>query len=243
MTTTDVIYLVKEMAICQYVLIIHSPHLCGLPGFRAPHAYVQPAGIRCRQVIADEEFEGWATRLKEEGNGGVGDAGPLGLPWQLTRPVGGREGVEVEMQAAEQGGAHGQDSAEHAPLDGHGADDSLEYEMDDLDLQQFLLDALGEYDAREGAGEGGSEEFMLLSLEEDDEGNFVLDTDLLGSHGGRKVKAVEGDERELLVKAIKRFLENKPEAKRDHAGGEDATEPEERDDSEGSASGRHRDEL
>ena len=46
MTTNDQIYLVKELAICQYVLIIHSPHLCSLPGFKV------------EEVDVDREQEG-----------------------------------------------------------------------------------------------------------------------------------------------------------------------------------------
>jgi protein OS-9 len=71
MTTTDIIYMVKELAICSYVLILHSPHLCSLPGFRAEHKAVEPAPIRCRQVISDEEF---ANRRRAE------EDGMLGLP-------------------------------------------------------------------------------------------------------------------------------------------------------------------
>ncbi len=59
MTTGDTIYMVKEMAICQYVLIIHSPHLCSLPGFKAENVDVEPAGIRCREVVRDDEWETW----------------------------------------------------------------------------------------------------------------------------------------------------------------------------------------
>ena len=59
MTTSDTIYMVKEMAICQYVLIIHSPHLCSLPGFKAENVDVKPAGIRCREVVSDKEWDTW----------------------------------------------------------------------------------------------------------------------------------------------------------------------------------------
>ena len=244
MTTTDVIYLVKEMAICQYVLIIHSPHLCGLPGFRAPHADVQPAGIRCRQVIADDEFEGWANRASDGGD--VRDAGPLGLPWQLTRPVGGREGVQVEMQetaGAQVDGQSGHSASGSASGDGADGGDTLGYEMDELDLRQFLLDALSGYASGEGNGEvtgdGTTEEFMLLSLEEDEEGNYVLDTELLGGEGA-KLKAVEGDERELLLKAVKRYLESKPQVRRDLSDGTDGAGT---DETEEAVVDRPRDEL
>ncbi|ORX33983.1 hypothetical protein BD324DRAFT_605342 [Kockovaella imperatae] len=69
MTTTDIIYLVKEMTTCQYVVVIHSPHLCSLPGFRAPQVDVEPAGIQCRQSISDQDFESWFSSPKEEREG------------------------------------------------------------------------------------------------------------------------------------------------------------------------------
>lgn len=75
MTTSDVIYMVKEMTICQYVLIIHSPHLCSLPGFKAENVDVEAAGIRCREVVSDEEWETWRQ----------GGAETLRLP--LARPT------------------------------------------------------------------------------------------------------------------------------------------------------------
>ena len=59
MTTSDMIYMVKEMAICQYVLIVHSPHLCSLPGFKAENVDVDAAGIRCREVVSDNDWEKW----------------------------------------------------------------------------------------------------------------------------------------------------------------------------------------
>ncbi len=75
MTTSDTIYMVKELAICQYVLIIHSPHLCSLPGFKAVNVEVGAAGIRCREVVSDDEWETWKR----------GDSETLRLP--LARPA------------------------------------------------------------------------------------------------------------------------------------------------------------
>ena len=66
MTSTDVIYSIKEMAICQYVMIIHSPHLCSLPGFHASRPDVESAAIQCRQVIEDEDWEQWRTDVEEQ---------------------------------------------------------------------------------------------------------------------------------------------------------------------------------
>lgn len=66
MTGTDMIYMVNEVAICQYVIVIHSPHLCSLPGFRPTTAQdIKPAPVRCREVVSDEEFAEWEERKDE----------------------------------------------------------------------------------------------------------------------------------------------------------------------------------
>lgn len=66
MTGTDMIYMVNEVAICQYVIVIHSPHLCSLPGFRPTTALdIKPAPIRCREVVPDDEFAEWAQKADE----------------------------------------------------------------------------------------------------------------------------------------------------------------------------------
>lgn len=60
MTSTDVLYMVKEITTCQYVVVIHSPHLCSLPGFRPSSSdHIVPAPIRCRLVVSDGEMEDW----------------------------------------------------------------------------------------------------------------------------------------------------------------------------------------
>ncbi|BEI83897.1 hypothetical protein CcaverHIS002_0405010 [Cutaneotrichosporon cavernicola] len=63
MTGTDMIYMVNEVAICQYVMVIHSPHLCSLPGFRpATAADITPAPVRCREIVPDDDFAEWSER-------------------------------------------------------------------------------------------------------------------------------------------------------------------------------------
>ncbi|KAJ7273627.1 hypothetical protein B0H12DRAFT_501422 [Mycena haematopus] len=53
MATTDTIAFVKESKTCAYVLVVHTPRLCGEPGFMTRDAGEQ-AAISCREVIADE---------------------------------------------------------------------------------------------------------------------------------------------------------------------------------------------
>jgi protein OS-9 len=66
MTSNDMIYMIKELAICQYVMVVHSPHLCSLPGFKVEHTEIKPAAIRCREVIGDEDFAKWSEGPKFE---------------------------------------------------------------------------------------------------------------------------------------------------------------------------------
>lgn len=55
MTHSDSIYLVKELATCSYVLVIHSPHLCELPGFKPEAAIGQVESVKCRPVVGDDD--------------------------------------------------------------------------------------------------------------------------------------------------------------------------------------------
>jgi len=50
MATTDTILFVKETKTCAYVLVIHTPRLCGEPGFIS-RKDVGEAYIRCREVV------------------------------------------------------------------------------------------------------------------------------------------------------------------------------------------------
>ncbi|WVF69689.1 hypothetical protein IAT40_004468 [Kwoniella sp. CBS 6097] len=67
MTTGDMIYMIKELSICQYVVIIHSPYLCGLPGFKSRDlGAIESAGIQCRQVVEDDEFAEWEKEQEQK---------------------------------------------------------------------------------------------------------------------------------------------------------------------------------
>src|SRR6202012_1408980 len=50
-TTTDAIMFVKETSTCKYSLVIHTPRLCGEPGFKSRAEQTEAAQIRCRQVM------------------------------------------------------------------------------------------------------------------------------------------------------------------------------------------------
>lgn len=51
MTMTDTILFVKEAKTCSYVLVVHTPRLCGEPGFRSPRDTSEESLIRCREVV------------------------------------------------------------------------------------------------------------------------------------------------------------------------------------------------
>ena len=48
---TDNILFVKEARTCSYVLVIHTPRLCGQPGFRSQYDSDEAALIRCREIV------------------------------------------------------------------------------------------------------------------------------------------------------------------------------------------------
>ncbi|KAJ7109287.1 hypothetical protein C8R44DRAFT_802106 [Mycena epipterygia] len=54
MATTDTIVFVKEAKTCSYVLVVHTPRLCGEPGFMSSKDAGEQASISCREIVAGE---------------------------------------------------------------------------------------------------------------------------------------------------------------------------------------------
>ncbi|KAJ7709999.1 hypothetical protein B0H17DRAFT_915783 [Mycena rosella] len=54
MATTDTIAFVKEAKTCSYVLVVHTPRLCGEPGFMSSKDAGEQASISCREIVAGE---------------------------------------------------------------------------------------------------------------------------------------------------------------------------------------------
>ncbi|KAJ7063211.1 hypothetical protein C8F01DRAFT_1131963 [Mycena amicta] len=52
MTTTDTIAFVKEAKTCSYVLVVHTPRLCGEPGFMSNRDATEQALISCREIVS-----------------------------------------------------------------------------------------------------------------------------------------------------------------------------------------------
>jgi len=51
MESSDHVLFVKETKTCSYVLVVHTPRLCGEPGFKSRRDAGEEAQIRCREVV------------------------------------------------------------------------------------------------------------------------------------------------------------------------------------------------
>lgn len=141
MASADMIYMVKEVRTCQYVMVIHSPHLCSLPGFRPFTANdVAPAPIRCREVVSDKDFEEWfRTKDQEKPR----ETGFLQLPAWSEEPE--------EKKAEKEKEAHG--LGEVLEGIGKGVDAATM-----RDIEQLVKNAFGEGAVIEGLNFGEAEE-------------------------------------------------------------------------------------
>jgi protein OS-9 len=201
MTTTDSIYLIKETSICNYVMIIHSPHLCGLPGFRADHSDVEMAKVRCREVISDSDFEKWVSG--EE----------VVMPFLTIGK--GLGDVEVVDGGDKSGlGESGEGRLEGMAAGANGDKGVYEeIQMGDGVSITGLKDALSQL--LEGGGVEGEEgEVMLITLEEGEE-QVILQTDIIGGEGEA---GGNGIDKETILKLVKEYLRKKDKPKRDEGG-------------------------
>lgn len=60
---------VKETSTCKYSLVIHTPRLCGEPGFKSRAEHTEAAPIRCRQIMDDPPPSGEGS-LRESAHPG-----------------------------------------------------------------------------------------------------------------------------------------------------------------------------
>jgi len=51
----DKILLIKEASTCNYVLVIHTPRLCGEPGFKSERDTQEESVIRCREILNEHD--------------------------------------------------------------------------------------------------------------------------------------------------------------------------------------------
>lgn len=66
MTMTDTIMFVKETRTCEYVLVIHTPRLCGEPGFKSQLDQVPETEIQCREVLNDDGPDSSSSSSSDE---------------------------------------------------------------------------------------------------------------------------------------------------------------------------------
>lgn len=211
MTTTDTIYLIKELSICNYVMIIHTPHLCGLPGFRADHSPVDSARVRCREVISDADFERWD------------------------------KGEEVVMPFLTIGKEEGQQVSEPQPEAGAGAErveeqGSLAYRQGrgeegdgpSVDELKAALQHLSEH-IKSMSGDGGEdEEVMFFTLDEGEGGEpVIIEAEIVDPRGnGNGNVGGDGDghgaiDKEMVMRMVKEYLRKKDKPKRSPDDGDD----------------------
>ena len=62
---TDTILFIKETQTCHYVMVIHTPRLCGEPGFKTRLEQRDEAFIRCREVVDDESAADRAGHIEQ----------------------------------------------------------------------------------------------------------------------------------------------------------------------------------
>ena len=90
---TDTILFVKEAKTCSYVLVIHTPRLCGEPGFKSRLESDDETQIHCREIIPDalpeSDTTSTTTSATSASDAKVGQAGaPLPVtdyPLKITR--------------------------------------------------------------------------------------------------------------------------------------------------------------
>jgi len=199
--------MIKELAICSYVLIIHTPRLCGIPGFRNLEKEVESAGIRCRRVVGDDELDEWVEKGKRENER---------LRTKKTELLGVTDGLaefeKTGFEGIEEGRTHVQ------ILEGIGQGDLkavLEQAM--AALGKPRRNVAGETESEEddqGDSQGreeGAEEVFVVSWEDGEDGAVLLNADVLGG-GDQEGGQLNGDEKEAILRVVREFLEGRGDA-------------------------------
>ncbi|CAE6488174.1 unnamed protein product [Rhizoctonia solani] len=57
MSSVDQIMFVKEVSVCNYLIVIHTPRICSEPGFKSQRDSVKAAPIRCRHIVPEDTVE------------------------------------------------------------------------------------------------------------------------------------------------------------------------------------------
>ncbi|QRW00154.1 glucosidase II beta subunit-like protein [Ceratobasidium sp. AG-Ba] len=54
MSSVDHIVFVKEVSVCNYLIVIHTPRICSEPGFKSQRDSVKAAPVRCREIVSHD---------------------------------------------------------------------------------------------------------------------------------------------------------------------------------------------
>ena len=149
---TDTILFVKETRTCEYVLVIHTPRLCGEPGFKSRLEQMPEAAIRCREVV--DSVEGADRSLPEA---------PFPRKRQPRKPI----PPPQRPAAEEEGKGAAQDTADRAQLDRAQAQllrDAFESLLRHGDMEDMAV-----FEVQQGAQEG---EF-IFAVGADGQGGFA----------------------------------------------------------------------
>ncbi|KAG8936571.1 Protein OS-9 [Tulasnella sp. 418] len=184
MTTTDAIQFIKETSLCKYLLVIHSPRLCGEPGFKSSREFQVAAPIQCREILKEEGLLGKGTTQEvQTGN----DQTPYPPQTHLRNPahlpnLAAQQAKKATVKAEKINLPSPGDKSKHA--------ESVEKIITQLIAEQW--DALG------GGGELRFDEDGGLTIKGDNGNDFVVQLlDLDGDEG------LGGDRQEILERLQK----------------------------------------
>ncbi|GAB1517186.1 Protein OS-9 [Rhizoctonia solani] len=155
------IMFVKEVSVCNYLIVIHTPRICSEPGFKSQRDSVKAAPIRCRQVVPESTVEFDRTLLESpvprsvppvlpilppappiqketQGNSGDKKAGPGGGKKSSTLGEDEKQAEFVKVALGALFNAHTQDRA----LAGKKVRVDVDGDVHELDFTEVGLDSV-----------------------------------------------------------------------------------------------------
>ncbi|TFK76535.1 hypothetical protein BDN72DRAFT_954258 [Pluteus cervinus] len=167
MAMTDNILFVKEAKTCSYVLVVHTPRLCGEPGFKSRRDAEEEALIRCREVVSTLD-PSQPTDLSESDH-------PLKvepprrkpiLPHPAQAPPKGKDANSNSALGGSEANSKSQDQIYkelvRKALQAMMSDDNLETEQGEMAFEQYIDDGelVVELDDLDGQGTGTADKLV-----------------------------------------------------------------------------------
>jgi len=181
MAMTDHILFVKETKTCSYVLVIHTPRLCGEPGFKSPKDANEQGSIRCREIVS--ELPPAETNAAAQAHWPV----PSG-DTPLNKSKSKRKTVPRVLDAASTGAVAAAEAAAKAkqPLYGSGSSsvkmgsfmkDSIPKTQQELydELVKKTVELLREAEGQKNAGTSAGD--TVVTAEFDEDGQLIIEYD------------------------------------------------------------------